>query len=91
MIGRYRTSHNCDLACQVEGLHDMLVWGLCEDHFRICCWTRGIGTNSIKTSTEKGEVGSEPFPPQSPHRVISDVISNRCDFLMQLKVIRQLL
>jgi hypothetical protein len=37
---------------------------------RICCWTRGIGTNSIKTSTEKGEVGSEPFPPQSPHRVV---------------------
>lgn len=32
-IGRYRTSHNCDLAREIEGLHDMLIWGLCEDHF----------------------------------------------------------
>lgn len=33
MIGIYRTGHNCDLAREVEGLHDMLIWGLCEDHF----------------------------------------------------------
>lgn len=32
-IGRYRTSHNCDFAREVEGLHDMLIWGLGEDHF----------------------------------------------------------
>lgn len=33
IIGRYRTSHNCDLAREIEGLHDMLIWGLREDHF----------------------------------------------------------
>lgn len=42
MTGGRRTSHNGDLACEVEGLHDMLVWGLCEDHVVVFAVAREV-------------------------------------------------
>ena len=61
MIRSYRTSHNCDLAREVEGLHNMLVWGLCEDHDVVLAVarTRDNSMKTIKYFTENGEAESD--------------------------------